>query len=320
MILFGLIVILLIIFAAPFLHKKIEEELEMFFFVMGCLAVTLTSQWSRHLILEALTEPIKITLAVFVAGFIFKFFQKQLAAAVSAIAVSVGLKLFSFFLIVVLGFLSSVLTAIISALVLVTVISHLKLNRRDEVMLAVLACFSIGLGAALTPIGEPLSAIVVAKLKGMPYNADFFFLFRCLGFYIISGVIVCGLYGATVMPNKLQGSVHADTDKPENIKDIFIRTFKVYLFVAALIFLGCGFKPLIEAYFLKISFQGLYWINITSAILDNATLAAAEISPEMGIFQIKSALLGLLIAGGMLIPGNIPNIITAGRLKIKNSA
>jgi predicted cation transporter len=48
-------------------------------------------------------------------------------------------------------------------------------------------------------------------------------------------------------------------------------------------------------------------------------LAAAEIGPNMGIIQIKSALLGLLISGGMLIPGNIPNIISAGKLKIKSS-
>jgi predicted cation transporter len=32
--------------------------------------------------------------------------------------------------------------------------------------------------------------------------------------------------------------------------------------------------------------------------------------------QIVSALMGLLIAGGMLIPGNIPNIIAAGKLEI----
>ncbi|PTY85597.1 DUF1646 family protein, partial [Heyndrickxia sporothermodurans] len=29
-----------------------------------------------------------------------------------------------------------------------------------------------------------------------------------------------------------------------------------------------------------------------------------------------SLLLGLIISGGMLIPGNIPNIISAGKLKI----
>jgi predicted cation transporter len=57
---------------------------------------------------------------------------------------------------------------------------------------------------------------------------------------------------------------------------------------------------------------------MVSAVLDNATLTAAEIGTSMSLIQIKSALLGLLIAGGMLIPGNIPNIICAGKLKIKS--
>ena len=38
----------------------------------------------------------------------------------------------------------------------------------------------------------------------------------------------------------------------------------------------------------------------------------------MTITQIQSVLMGLLIAGGMLIPGNIPNIICAGKLGIKS--
>ena len=33
---------------------------------------------------------------------------------------------------------------------------------------------------------------------------------------------------------------------------------------------------------------------------------------------IRAILLGLLISGGMLIPGNIPNIIAAGKLNIKS--
>lgn len=41
---------------------------------------------------------------------------------------------------------------------------------------------------------------------------------------------------------------------------------------------------------------------MASAILDNATLAAAEIGPSLSEAQIKSALLGLLISGDMLIP------------------
>jgi len=87
----------------------------------------------------------------------------------------------------------------------------------------------------------------------------------------------------------------------------------------ALIFLGAGFKPLIDSYLLKLPSQILFWVNMVSAILDNATLAAAEIGPSLSTAQIKSALLCLLISGGMLIPGNIPNIIAAHALRIKST-
>ena len=55
---------------------------------------------------------------------------------------------------------------------------------------------------------------------------------------------------------------------------------------------------------------------MSSAVLDNATLAAAEISVKMSQIQVKAVLIGLLVSGGMMIPGNIPNIISAGKLKI----
>lgn len=47
-------------------------------------------------------------------------------------------------------------------------------------------------------------------------------------------------------------------------------------------------------------------------------MAATEISPHMTTEQIRAILMGLLISGGMLIPGNIPNIISAGKLNIKS--
>jgi predicted cation transporter len=230
-----------------------------------------------------------------------------------------GVKFFAFTLIVVLGLLSSVITAIIAALVLVEIIAHLTLERRSEIRLVILACFSIGLGAALTPIGEPLSTITIAKLKGDPYQADFFFLFRHLWIFVIPGILLFGLLGLFLMPDKRQ-RVHGLKDgREEDIIDIGLRTGKVYLFVVALVLLGEGFKPIIDAFISKIPHQGLYWLNMISAVVDNATLAAAEIDPGMRLLQIKSALLGLLLAGGMLIPGNIPNIISAGKLKIKSS-
>ena len=271
------------------------------------------------MIKEALVEPIKITLAVFIAGFLFRILQKPLAHSVNKIKDKIGIKLFAFLAIIMLGFLSSVITAIIAALVLVEVIACLTLDRKNEVFLVILACFSIGLGAALTPIGEPLSTIAIAKLKGVPYQAGFFFLFRHLWFYIIPGIIAFGILGLIIMPNKSQDKSGLKADIKESIKDVFIRAGKVYVFIMALIFLGKGFKPIIDAYISKMPYQGIYWLNMISAIVDNATLTAAEIGPGMSLLQIKSALMGLLIAGGMLIPGNIPNIISAGKLKIKSS-
>jgi len=108
-------------------------------------------------------------------------------------------------------------------------------------------------------------------------------------------------------------------EKEEKLSAVFVRGAKVYIFVMALIFLGAGFKPLIDAYIITLPSQMLFWVNMVSAILDNATLAAAEIGPTLNEAQIKSALLGLLIAGGMLIPGNIPNIIAAHSLRIKST-
>ncbi len=320
MIYLGLFTILAVVLFLPFLVKKVEEELEIFLFIMGCLVVTITSAWGISLIRDALLEPIKITLAVFIAGFLFKVFQKPVAHNVNKIVDIIGLRFFVLLVIVILGILSSVITAIIAALVLVEIVTYLKLDRKNEVILVILACFSIGLGAALTPIGEPLSAIAIAKLKGHPYHAGFFFLFKHLWHYIIPGVMAFGVLGIIMMPKKRQlKPCLQEEERTENLKDIALRTVKVYFFVMALIFLGKGFKPIIDVYISRLSYQGLYWLNMTSAIVDNATLTAAEIGPGLNFLQIKSALLGLLIAGGMLIPGNIPNIIVAGKLKIKSS-
>ena len=315
----GLFIILAVVLSVPFFARKIEEELEIFLFVMGCMAVTVTFQWSMLLIKEALVEPVKITAAVFIAGFLFRKLQRPIAHHVNKFADTLGMKLFTFLVIIALGFFSSIITAIIAALVLVEIISHLTLDRKHEVFFVILACFAIGLGAALTPIGEPLSTIVIAKLRGQPYQAGLFFLFKHLWHYVIPGVTAFGIIGAILIPDKRQRKLGLHEDKEENIKDISIRSIKVYFFVMALVFLGNGFKPIIDAFVAKIPYQGIYWVNIISAVLDNATLAAAEINPSLGLLQIKSALLGLLIAGGMLIPGNIPNIIVAGKLKIKSS-
>ena len=92
----------------------------------------------------------------------------------------------------------------------------------------------------------------------------------------------------------------------------------MYLFVAALILLGDGLKPLAARTITHLSKYALYWINSLSAVLDNATLASIEIMPSLPKETLVFLLASLILAGGLLIPGNIPNIICASKLGIKS--
>ena len=284
---------------------------------MGLLAVTVSSQWTMPLVAEALIEPIKITAAVLVAGLLFKFLRPTVRKAVGVAMSRLGVKAFAFLTVVVLGLISSVITAIIAALLLVEVIDCMKLDRKDEIKIVVIACFSIGMGAVLTPLGEPLATIVIAKLRGTPYNASFWFLFSEFWQFVLPGVLGFGVLAAVIVKKGPEDDGLSE-NRQESIRDILLRTAKTYLFVMALVFLGTGFKPIIDAYISKLPSSGLFWLNSISAILDNATLAAAEVGPTMSMNQLTYALLGLIISGGILIPGNIPNIISAGKLKIKS--
>jgi predicted cation transporter len=309
--------VLLLVLFLPFLVKKVEEHLELFLFLMGVAAISVSSQWSLPLVGEALLEPIKITIAVLVAGLLFKFLKPAVRKAVAAAMSALGVKLFAFCIVVFLGFISSVITAIIAALLLVEVIDCMRLDRNDEIRLVVIACFAIGVGAVLTPLGEPLSTIVIGKLKGDPYNATFWFLFEEFWHYVVPGVAGFGLLAAIVVKKGPENGALTE-NRAEGVPDILLRTAKTYLFVVALVLLGTGFKPIIDEYISRVPAWGLFWINSISAILDNATMAAAEVGPGMSASQLDFALLGLVLAGGMLIPGNIPNIISAGKLGIKS--
>jgi predicted cation transporter len=50
--------------------------------------------------------------------------------------------------------------------------------------------------------------------------------------------------------------------------------------------LGAGFEALSDASIIPLPSQILFWANIVSAILDKATLAAAEIGPPLSEAQI----------------------------------
>jgi predicted cation transporter len=312
----GILVIGVLVLFLPLLVKPVGEQLEIFLFAMGTLSVTVTSQWSVPLLLRALEEPWKITAAVLAAGLLFHFLRGTLHRGVERLRLVVGAPVMAVALVVAIGLLSSVITAIIAALILVEIVRSMHLSRKVETRLIVMACFSIGLGAALTPIGEPLATIAISKLAGEPYHAGFWFLLQRLWMFIVPGIALCAAVAALVMRT---GSGQGDQDEPETperLREVFVRTAKVYLFVFGLVMLGTGFTPIIDRFAGSISHLALFWVNILSAVLDNATLTAAEIVPAMEIHQVVAAVMGLLIARGMLVPGNIPNIIAAGRLKI----
>ena len=316
----GLVLILICVLTLPFIVKKIEHNLEAFLFVMGLLAVTITRLWSTEVITTAIMSPISlkhpIVEVVFVAGVIFIYFADKIKTMTNTLESKLGMRLFVFLLIFLLGMLSSVITAIIAALVLVEIISVLKLDKKTETAIVIMACFSIGLGAVLTPVGEPLSTIAVSRLKGEPHNADFFFLLKNLAFLVVPGVLFFSAAGAYLTKKVTHSRSSLKEDKKETYKDVLIRSGKVFLFIMALELLAKGFSPVVDYLMPRVSPMVLYWINTISAVLDNATLTAAEITPKMDILQIRAMLMGLLISGGMLIPGNIPNIIAAGKLKI----
>lgn len=311
--------LILLVLALPLTVHKVEENLEIFLFLCGAFAVTVTHTWSWELVKTALEDPIKITLAVLVAGFLFKQFHRALQKGTQKMVSGIGLRTSMALIVLILGLTSSLITAIIAALILAELVVLLPLNRKGRVQLVVYSCFAIGMGAVLTSVGEPLGTIVLSKLKGAPHFADFWFLLEHLGWYVLAGNMVMAALASRIRPEANASSQSAQIQSvpsDHSIKNIFIRAVKVYLFVMALVLLGDGLKPLAMQTIAHLSADALYFINTLSAILDNATLAAIEITPDISIRNLMFLLISLIISGGILIPGNIPNIICASKLKI----
>ena len=161
------------------------------------------------------------------------------------------------------------------------------------------------------PLGEPLGTIAVAALK-----ADFWYLARLLGPLVVAGIVIVGVV-SLFLPARYGHSLKVDAHN-DSWNEVLLRAGKVYMFVAGLVGLSWGLRPLVDEYITRMPQWALFWANSISAIVDNATLTAAEIGPSLAPNQQRAILMGLLISGGMLIPGNIPNIVAAGRLGISS--
>ncbi|HUA32967.1 MAG TPA: DUF1646 family protein [Candidatus Binataceae bacterium] len=304
----GVILLVLLLFG-PLAVASVEHNIEAYFLVLGVIATLIGEGFSAHLLKEALTEPLEISAAVFVAALIFRWVGPRIDDAFGGLRAKASRGMLAAVSIFAIAMLASLITAIVAALVLVQVIGllHLEPERRPTVTVA--ACFAVGMGASLTPIGEPLSTLAAYAL-----NLSFFGLFELLAPWVIPGVVATALLAGFLARGDYvhaQGTAHKD----QTVSSIVIQTAKVFAFVAGLVLISHAYGPIATKYVAMLSNDALFFANMVSAALDNATLVALEVH-QMPLDRAREAIISLLVSGGMLIPGNIPNIVSAGALRI----
>ena len=123
--------------------------------------------------------------------------------------------------------------------------------------------------------------------------------------------------GYTVRNANTQVQLHIREDK-EDHKSILRRTWHIYLFVAALHLISTGLRPFAQSTIAHLNGKILFWANAVSVIIDNATLAAIEVTPNVTTENLMYMVIGLAAFGSMLVHGNLPNIVAAEKLNIKS--
>jgi predicted cation transporter len=305
----ALIVILVAVLIGPLLIESIEHHLDLFFLATGILAALVSGQFGWRLIREAAAAPIALTTAVLIFDAILIVIRQPLDRSFKALQRRMPARWICFGMIIVLGLLAGVITAVVAALVFVELIELLQLGRASEIAITVLACFAIGLGSALTPAGGPLSALAIANL-----HADFWYLARMLSPMVAAAILIVAAISLAIPLDRSPGPRIDLAERGWRI--VILRATKVYVFVAGLVGLSSAMRPLVDRYVRDLPVAVLFWLNSISAVVDNAALTAAEIGPALSHSRQRAILMGLLISGGMLIPGNIPNIVAANRLRI----
>ncbi len=264
---------------------------------------------------SSIINQIGIFQVVLIAGLLFTRYIKNVENGVMKLEKRLSLPFVASLIILVTGISSSIISAIVASVLVAEVSRVIPIERKRKNIFLVISAFSIGLGASLTPVGEPLSTILVEKLSGPPYYANFFFPFFLLFDYVIPIIIVLTIISFYLI--KRSSRIEKDnTGYRLTYNEAVIRAVKIYIFVFSLTLLGSSFQIIVNKYIVHFSPSLMYMFGATSAFLDNATLTAAIISPSMSLIQIKSFLISLLISGGFLIPGNVPNIVIAYSHKI----
>lgn len=301
------------VLVGPLFVGIIERHVETFFLVIGVLTALMMGRFNEALVWGVMTEPIGFTAAVLVFGGVFRLMRSYLDAIFHRVIEAMDPRVLCFSLAIGLGFLAPFITPVVAALIFVEAISLMRCGRIAEVGATIFACFAIGIGAGLTPLGMPGFAVVLRSL-----HVDFWYLAHLLGPFIIVGVILAAV-PMLFLPYSSREPLDAVRDKDSWKLVLLIRPGRVYVFIAGLVALSDGLRPLVDAYIHRIPNGLLFWLNTVSAIVDNSTLAAVEIGPSLSRGQQRAALLGLLVSGGALITGAIPNIVAASRLGITSS-
>lgn len=303
------IVVMLALLLGPLLVRWIEHHLELYCFGVGVAAMMLAGGPAPELIRKAAREPVAITIAVLVAAFLFREIRVSLDRGFERVRARVARPVLTAASIFVLAMLASVITAIVAALVLVEIAGLLQIHLEQRTEVVVAGCFAIGLGAALTPLGEPLSTLAASAL-----NLGFFGLVEMLAPWVIPGVAASSILAGYFARGEYYQAPPGEHVR-ETVADILLQGLRVFGFVAGLVMISDAYAPLAGIYVPMLSSAALYWVNTISAVMDNATLVALEVH-GMSLARARDAILALLISGGMLIPGNIPNVISAGALRI----
>ncbi len=315
-ILLGLVVLNLLVW--PLKSKWVENHLELFLLILGAAAVTISGMWSKEFIYDALNSPVNVAFIVLVVSIIFNYYSRYIFRVLFILFRFFEPKYSFAILVFLLGITSSVFSVTVAALVLAEVLQVVNLEREQTVKVTVYACYAIGLGAVLLPLAEPLGLVIYKELAAGPHQADFFFVLKHFFWWIVPGILLMALAaGYTVRNANAQVELHIREDK-EDTRSMLRRTWHIYLFVAALTLISTGLRPFADATIARLSGKILFWANSVSVIIDNATLAAIEVTPEVSIPNLMYMVIGLAAFGSMLVQGNLPNIVAAEKLGIKS--
>ncbi|HJD19781.1 MAG TPA: DUF1646 domain-containing protein [Candidatus Avelusimicrobium excrementipullorum] len=315
-ILLGLVVLNLLVW--PLKSKWVENHLEIFLLMVGAAAVTISGMWSKEFIYDALNSPVNVAFIVLVVSIIFNYYSRYIFRVLFVLFRFFEPKYSFAILVFLLGITSSVFSVTVAALVLAEVLQVVNLEREQTVKVTVYACYAIGLGAVLLPLAEPLGLVIYKELAAGPHQADFFFVLKHFFWWIMPAISLMALAaGYTVRNANAQVELHIREDK-EDTRSMLRRTWHIYLFVAALTLISTGLRPFADATIARLSGKILFWANSVSVIIDNATLAAIEITPDVTIPNLMYMVIGLAAFGSMLIQGNLPNIVAAEKLGIKS--